>query len=54
MASNVFTTTELIVVLSVYCTVFCPIFCWLLGGEAFFSRAAHRQPQKVSASELHG
>ncbi len=32
MSSNLFETSQLIAVISVYCAIFCPILCWVLGG----------------------
>jgi hypothetical protein len=34
MSSNVFSTIELIAVISIYCAAFGPILCWVLSQKA--------------------
>jgi len=44
MESDVFTATELIAVLAIYCIVFCPILCWAISGSSPFDQSlnSHR------------
>ncbi len=34
MSSSIFSATELIAVITLYCVTFCPILCWVLGKKA--------------------